>query len=71
MIAMIQAQKLLPNYGRFPRPPETEEDRKSLHRKAGPLLEQAKAHLSQAMTLDPEHTGALHFMRDVMSIEVI
>jgi tetratricopeptide (TPR) repeat protein len=69
MIAMIQAQKLLPNYGRFPRPLETEEDRKSLRMKAGPLLEQAKRHLSQAMTLDPEHTGALHLMRDVKSME--
>jgi tetratricopeptide (TPR) repeat protein len=57
MIAVVQAQKLLPNYGRFPRPPETEEDRKFLRMKAGPLLDQAKRHLSRTLTLEPEHTG--------------
>ncbi len=69
MYACTQAQRLLPNHGRFPRPPETGEDRRSLSTKVGPLLEQDLRHLSRALKLDPEHRGALHFMADIKSIQ--
>jgi tetratricopeptide (TPR) repeat protein len=69
LIASMGARKLLPNYGRFPRPPETQEDRRSLRAKAGPLLEYGRRHLSRTLTLDPAHTGAFHFMAEIRSME--
>ncbi len=68
-IACTQAQKLLPNYGWFPISAETEEDRRSLRTKVGPFLEEATRHLSRALTLDPEHIGAFHFMADIRLME--
>jgi len=69
MIASIQARKLLPHDGRFPPPPETDEDHEALRRKVRPLLEEATRHLLRALMLDPKHGGALHFMADVKSME--
>jgi tetratricopeptide (TPR) repeat protein len=69
MILRYQAFKYLPNFGTFPRPPETEEYRRSLRAKASPLLEEAARHLVRALTLDPDHIGVLHFMADVKSME--
>jgi tetratricopeptide (TPR) repeat protein len=67
LIASTQARKLLPNYGRLP--PVPEPDLASLRTKVATLLEEAKRHLSRALILDPEHTGALHFLDEVRSME--
>jgi tetratricopeptide (TPR) repeat protein len=67
MILTTRARKLLPNYGRLP--PLPEPDLTSLRAKVGPLLEEAKRHLSRALSLDREHRGAWSLMDDVASMQ--
>jgi len=67
MLLCNKAHKLLPSHGRLPELPERE--LASLHKKVGPLLEEAKRHLSRVLSLDQQHMGALHFMADVTSME--
>jgi tetratricopeptide (TPR) repeat protein len=67
MILSGKARKLLPNYGRYPVPPEP--DLASLRLKVSPLLEEASRHLSRALTLHGESTGASFFVDDVRSMQ--
>ncbi len=67
LILTDKARKLLPNYGRFP--PLPEPDLASLRMKVGPLLEEASRHLTRALALHGEQTGASHFIDEVTSMQ--
>ena len=66
MILVAKAQKLLPNYGRYPVPPEP--DLATLRMQAGPLLDEANRHLTRALALHGEQTAASFFIEDVSSM---
>jgi tetratricopeptide (TPR) repeat protein len=68
-IACQQAQRFLHHAGRFPSPPETEEDRRALYRKVRPLFAEATRHLGRALALNPKHRGALRWMAHVKAME--
>jgi len=63
-----KARRLLPDG--LPSLPD--HDRASLRTKVGPLLEEARHHLTRALarlTLDQEHAAVSHFMDDITSMQ--
>jgi tetratricopeptide (TPR) repeat protein len=70
ILLSIKARKLLPDYGGSASLPDHE--RASLRTKVGPLLEEARHHLTRALarlTLDQEHAAVSHFMDDITSMQ--
>jgi tetratricopeptide (TPR) repeat protein len=70
ILLSIKARKLLPDYGGLASLPDHE--RASLRTKVGPLLEEARHHLTRALgrlTLDQEHAAVSHFMDDITSMQ--
>jgi tetratricopeptide (TPR) repeat protein len=68
-IACQQAQRLLHQDGRFPPPPEMDEDRRARRTNIGPLLAEATRHLGRALARNPKHGGALRRMAQVKAME--
>ena len=65
-----KARKLLPNYGQLTAVPDS--NLPSLRTKAGPLLEEARRHLTRALgrlTSDQGQAGILHFVDEITSMQ--
>ncbi len=63
LILRAKAGKLVPNYGRYPAPPEP--DLASLRSQVEPLLDEASRHLERASALYGDRTAAPFLMREV------